>query len=327
MGASVAVSGGIGFVGIVVPHLLRLLIGPDNRYLLPASALARRLAAAAGGRRRPHHRGAGRTADRHRHRDRRRAVLPLDPAAQARRSSTCEAWHDRSTGCLGGDRRQALSLPMSISMRGRAKWPPLSAPTDPARRLSSRHCPASLPIPGASPSTAATSSAMKPVEAATLRAVLPQATTLSFPFTVREVVKLGLVGGRSGVLARRGCAAARTGAGARRPRRFCRAFLPGAFGRRAAARPAGARAVPGLGAGARRQAALSVSRRAGFQPRHQAPADHHEHRPRLRQARRRRDRHPARPQPDGHVCRPHLSSCIAAGSPPPARRRRCSATS
>lgn len=38
-GASVAVSGGIAFVGIVVPHLLRLLIGPDNRYLLPASAL------------------------------------------------------------------------------------------------------------------------------------------------------------------------------------------------------------------------------------------------------------------------------------------------
>ncbi|WP_421760425.1 FecCD family ABC transporter permease [Devosia sp.] len=38
-GASVAVSGGIGFVGIVVPHLLRLVIGPDHRYLLPASAL------------------------------------------------------------------------------------------------------------------------------------------------------------------------------------------------------------------------------------------------------------------------------------------------
>jgi iron complex transport system permease protein len=38
-GASVAVSGGIAFVGIIVPHLLRLLIGPDNRYLLPCSAL------------------------------------------------------------------------------------------------------------------------------------------------------------------------------------------------------------------------------------------------------------------------------------------------
>ena len=43
-------------------------------------------------------------------------------------------------------------------------------------------------------------SAMKPVEAATQRAVLPQAMTLSFPFTVREIVRLGLTGGRSGVL-------------------------------------------------------------------------------------------------------------------------------
>lgn len=38
-GATVAVSGGIGFIGIVVPHMLRLGIGPDHRYLLPASAL------------------------------------------------------------------------------------------------------------------------------------------------------------------------------------------------------------------------------------------------------------------------------------------------
>ncbi|PID46501.1 MAG: iron ABC transporter [Proteobacteria bacterium] len=38
-GAAVAVSGGIGFIGIVVPHLLRLAIGPDHRYLLPNAAL------------------------------------------------------------------------------------------------------------------------------------------------------------------------------------------------------------------------------------------------------------------------------------------------
>ena len=43
--------------------------------------------------------------------------------------------------------------------------------------------------------------AMKPAEAAGLRAVLPQATTLAFPFTVREIVRLGLVGGRSGARA------------------------------------------------------------------------------------------------------------------------------
>jgi len=39
VGAAVAVSGGIGFVGIVVPHLLRIMIGPDHRFLLPNAAL------------------------------------------------------------------------------------------------------------------------------------------------------------------------------------------------------------------------------------------------------------------------------------------------
>jgi iron complex transport system permease protein len=39
VGASVAFTGLITFVGLVVPHLLRLVIGPDHRYLLPASAL------------------------------------------------------------------------------------------------------------------------------------------------------------------------------------------------------------------------------------------------------------------------------------------------
>ena len=41
---------------------------------------------------------------------------------------------------------------------------------------------------------------MKPWQAASLRAVLPQHSTLSFPFTVREVVALGLTGGRAGVM-------------------------------------------------------------------------------------------------------------------------------
>lgn len=41
---------------------------------------------------------------------------------------------------------------------------------------------------------------LKSWEAAGMRAVLPQATALSFPFTVREIVKLGLLGGRSGAL-------------------------------------------------------------------------------------------------------------------------------
>lgn len=36
-GASVAVSGSIGFVGLVIPHLVRLLVGPNHRHVLPLS--------------------------------------------------------------------------------------------------------------------------------------------------------------------------------------------------------------------------------------------------------------------------------------------------
>jgi iron complex transport system permease protein len=39
IGAAVAVSGIISFVGLIVPHILRTVIGPDHRLLLPASIL------------------------------------------------------------------------------------------------------------------------------------------------------------------------------------------------------------------------------------------------------------------------------------------------
>ena len=38
-GAAVALGGPIGFIGIVVPHLVRMLVGADHRLVLPASAL------------------------------------------------------------------------------------------------------------------------------------------------------------------------------------------------------------------------------------------------------------------------------------------------
>jgi iron complex transport system permease protein len=39
VGAVVAMSGGIGFVGLVIPHLARRLVGPGHRSLVPAAAL------------------------------------------------------------------------------------------------------------------------------------------------------------------------------------------------------------------------------------------------------------------------------------------------
>lgn len=38
-GAAVSVGGPVGFVGIIIPHLVRLLVGSDHRVVLPASAL------------------------------------------------------------------------------------------------------------------------------------------------------------------------------------------------------------------------------------------------------------------------------------------------
>ena len=38
-GGAVAVAGGIGFVGLIAPHMMRSLVGSDNRLLLPAAGL------------------------------------------------------------------------------------------------------------------------------------------------------------------------------------------------------------------------------------------------------------------------------------------------
>ena len=37
--SAVSISGIIGFVGLIIPHIVRLIVGPDHRTLLPASAL------------------------------------------------------------------------------------------------------------------------------------------------------------------------------------------------------------------------------------------------------------------------------------------------
>ena len=40
VGVAVSLTGTIAFVGLVTPHIIRLLIGPDHRFLIPCSALA-----------------------------------------------------------------------------------------------------------------------------------------------------------------------------------------------------------------------------------------------------------------------------------------------
>ena len=38
-GAAVSIGGPIGFIGIIIPHLVRLIVGPDHRLVLPSAAL------------------------------------------------------------------------------------------------------------------------------------------------------------------------------------------------------------------------------------------------------------------------------------------------
>jgi iron complex transport system permease protein len=39
-GLAVAIAGIIGFIGLITPHLMRLVVGPAHRVLLPASMMA-----------------------------------------------------------------------------------------------------------------------------------------------------------------------------------------------------------------------------------------------------------------------------------------------
>ena len=76
-GAAVSVGGPIGFVGIIVPHLVRLVVGADHRLVLPASTLFGARVSRRVRRARAHRARADRAAGRHHHGADRRAVLSL----------------------------------------------------------------------------------------------------------------------------------------------------------------------------------------------------------------------------------------------------------
>ena len=83
-GTMVAVSGTIGFVGLMVPHMVRLAVGSDHRQVLPAAHFGGD-PARVGGPLGPHgHRPAG-NARRSGHLPDWRAVLPLADEPQEER--------------------------------------------------------------------------------------------------------------------------------------------------------------------------------------------------------------------------------------------------
>ena len=110
-GAATAVAGPIAFVGLVIPHLCRLLVGTDHRWLLP-------FCAAGGGRRcswPPTSSGAS-------SRVRRRSRSASSPPSSAHRSSSGSSVARRCVNC---ERRRPSSPALGVRRRHRgiACWP------------------------------------------------------------------------------------------------------------------------------------------------------------------------------------------------------------
>ena len=136
VGAAIALAGPIGFVGLLVPHATRALVGPDHRVLLPCSMLGgaallvlcdtvSRIALAPVG-------AAGRRGDRAPG----RAVLPLPPPAREdARPALGRVAPDLGTarGYAGARCAPAWPFPSSSSPRAAAPRPP-AIPRHPARR-------------------------------------------------------------------------------------------------------------------------------------------------------------------------------------------------
>ncbi|MFI7340345.1 iron chelate uptake ABC transporter family permease subunit [Streptomyces sp. NPDC050085] len=161
--AAVAVSGVIGFVGLVVPHLLRMQAGPGHRFLVPGSALGGAVvlvAADLAARTLPSRYAAG------------------DTVAETRALRLALGGREVLSGVdLAVRAGEVLAL---VGPNGAGKSTLLAA-------LAADLAPASgeLPIAGR-PAVSWTAP-----ELALRRGLLPQSAELSFPFTVAEVVRMG----------------------------------------------------------------------------------------------------------------------------------------
>ena len=191
VGVAVAVSGVIGFVGLVVPHIVRLMVGSDHRRVLPGRGAVRGVVH---GRRRPagpDHRGPPGDADRGHHRvhrrpDADRADPPPPLPLRGDRSEPRVGRACRSTSAAGG------SSPTSTSRSPTGTSSACSGPNGSGKstilkaiyrvRIARRR-----PGPAGRdrPAGAATQDAARRV------AVVAQETTVEFDFTVCEMVMIG----------------------------------------------------------------------------------------------------------------------------------------
>ena len=191
VGGAVAVTGTIGFIGLVAPHLMRPLIGHDPARLLVPSALAG-VGAAAGGRyRRAHHPldlgHQGRRPDL----DHRRAVLPLSdhartPRAQRRRRMT--ALTAQNLRVALGRRLVLDDLSLSLSS---GHLVALVGPNGAGKTTLLRALAGLIPSDGAIHVGGDALAALSLRERAKRFGYLPQGHMVHWPLPARDIVALG----------------------------------------------------------------------------------------------------------------------------------------
>jgi iron complex transport system permease protein len=206
--SAVAVSGIILFVGLVMPHIVRVIAGPRHGVLLPASALA-----GGTGTRGRRHRGPRRdraVGDPARSADRahRCSVLPLAPAPNTRATRWVGMrWRSRPSrlpvASAAGDVVLA-ALDVAVELGGRAvvdgvdlevragEVVALIGPNGSGKSTLLAALAGDLPLArGSVTLDGAPLESWTPTERAMRRAVLPQHPVVTFPFTVGQVVRMG----------------------------------------------------------------------------------------------------------------------------------------
>ena len=196
VGAAVAAAGMIGFVGLVVPHLVRLLAGPDHRVLLPASVLGWRQFAvvcrpggAAGV-------GAGGTADRYCHCVYRCAVFPLFIVTRARLMLRVKALQIRRGG-------KTVLADITLDLLPGEVLGVLGPNGAGKSTLLGALCGELQPDQGKVWLDQQALKHMTGAQRAQRLAVLPQSSTLDFAFRVEEVVGMGRLPHQTGASSRR----------------------------------------------------------------------------------------------------------------------------
>ena len=194
VGGAVAVTGTIGFIGLVAPHLMRPLIGHDPARLLVPSALTGARTAAGGRYRGAHHsldqRHQGRRADL----DHRRAVLPLSDHARAprarRRRRMSEGAFLTAQGLNVKLAGRAVLNDISLSLPS-GHLVALVGPNGAGKTTLLRALAGLLPSDGAIHVGGEALSSLSLRERARRFAYLPQGHVVHWPLPARDIVALG----------------------------------------------------------------------------------------------------------------------------------------